>query len=200
MYMLKYQPFIWYYQCMQIFQSFTPEVVEMLKNGGIGVIPTDTVYGIVAPLLNQAAVERIYDAKGRDSQKPVGTILIADSEQIEEYVEPGYLLAAEVYWPGPVSVILELGTRFSYAHRGKQSLPFRVPDNTSLQNLLKQTGPLASTSANLAGQPPATTMQDALSTFRANVDFYVEGGDLSGNKPSKIIEIVDSTVNVIREG
>lgn len=185
---------------MQIFQSFTPEVVEILKNGGIGVIPTDTVYGIVAPLLNQAAVERIYDAKNRDTQKRVGTVLISDTSQIEELVSPQELLAAAVYWPGPVSVIFKLGNKLSYAHRGNQSLAFRVPDNTSLQNLLKQTGPLASTSANLAGQPPATTMQDALSTFRANVDFYVEGGDLSGNKPSKIIEIVDSTVNVIREG
>ena len=161
-------------------------------------IPTDTVYGLVASLFNQSAVERMYEVKHRDHNKPAGTILIAESDQIEDYVSTHDLLRAQVYWPGPVSVILEVGSVFSYAHRGVKSLAFRIPDNAPLCRLLKQTGPLVSSSANLATQPTATTMHDALSTFRANVDFYVDGGDLSGNQPSRIIKIDDEKVITIR--
>lgn len=184
---------------MQIFQSLTNEVAALLKNGSVGLIPTDTLYGLVCQLDNQAAVERVYDLKGRDFSKPVGTILIADSGQLDDVVASRELLAAEVYWPGPVSVVLEVGPRFSYAHRGKNSLPFRVPSQAGLRELLRQTGPLATTSANLAGALPATTMQEAMGIFRENVDFYVEGGDLSSNRPSKIIEIKHGNVQIIRE-
>lgn len=184
---------------MQIFQFFTKEVVDLLQNGAVGIIPTDTLYGLVCTLSSQSAVERIYDIKQRDHNKPVGTILVADSSQLDDIVNPRDLLAAHVYWPGPVSVVLEVGNRFSYAHRGKKGLPFRVPNQENLQNLLSQTGPLATTSANLAGELPATTAQEAMGIFRENVDFYVDGGDLSSNKASKIIEIKHGTVQIIRE-
>lgn len=183
---------------MQIFQSFAPDVADILRNGGIGIIPTDTVYGLVASLFNQAAVERIYEIKQRDHRKPAGTILIAEPDQIENFVPTQDLLRAEVYWPGPVSVVLDVGDSFAYTHRGIKSLAFRIPDKPELIRLLKHTGPLVSSSANLATQPPAATMHDALHTFRANVDLYVDGGDLSGNRPSKIIRIGDHDVTTLR--
>lgn len=183
---------------MEIFSSFTPEVVEILKNGGVGIIPTDTIYGVVGQLFNQSAVERIYDLKDRPLDKPVGTILISDPDQIDEYVGSSELLPAEVYWPGPVSVVLTVGNRLAYAHRGKQSLPFRIPDYSALQQLIAQTGPLVSTSANLAGRLPAVTMQDAMGVFRESVDFYVDGGDLSGRAASRIIRLSNGKVEVIR--
>ena len=172
---------------MQIFQSFTPEVIELLKSGAVGVIPTDTIYGVAARLSNQAAIERIYTIKNRDLNKRIGTTLISDPNQIEQYVSAHDLLAAQVYWPGPVSVEFKVGPVLAYAHRGFYTLAFRLPDSKLLQNVIQQTGPLATTSANFAGELPAVTMQDALGTFRENVDFYVDGGDLSGRKPSTII-------------
>jgi len=172
---------------MKTFKSFTPEVVEILKNGGIGIIPSDTIYGIVGQLFNQAAVERIFDVKDRPADKPMGTILLADPEQIEGYVSSEDLLRAEVYWPGPTSVILGLGNKLAYAHRGLHSLPFRIPDVPALQALLKQVGPLATTSANITGRPTAVTIEEAMGIFRESVDFYVDGGDLSGRPASQII-------------
>ncbi len=171
----------------------------MLQRGAVGIIPTDTLYGIVCQLSNQSAVEKIYDLKNRDLTKPVGTIMIAEAEQIDHMVNARDLLAAEVYWPGPTSVILELGSVLSYAHRGKNSLPFRVPDSTVLQDVLRRTGPFATTSANIAGHSPAATIQDALAVFRENVDFYVDGGDLSGNRASRIVEIKHGIIKTIRE-
>jgi L-threonylcarbamoyladenylate synthase len=183
---------------MQIYKSFTPQVVELLKNGGVGVIPTDTVYGLVGQLFNQAAVERIYDIKDRPSDKPVGTILIGDVTQIDDYIEAADLLAAEVFWPAPVSVVLPLKTGLMYAHRGWNSLPFRIPDDPELQQLLMETGPLATTSANIASMPAAVNIQEALGYFRAGVDFYVDGGDLSGRKASKIIKVKNGEIEEIR--
>jgi len=186
---------------MNIYQSFTPDVVAALQSGAVGVIPTDTIYGIVAPLFNQAAVEKMYDLKNRESNKRVGTILISDITQIDEYVDSEKLLRAEVLWPAPVSVELPIVRGLHYAHRGNGTLAFRMPDDQSLLNLISQTGPLASSSANLAAAPPAVNMQEALGTFREGVDFYVDGGDLSGRPPSKIIKILDNgEIEVIRGG
>ena len=184
---------------MQIFKSFTPEVVELLKNGAVGIIPTDTIYGVATCLFNQESVERLYQIKRREKTKPVGTILINDPFQIEHITEPKELRMAQVYWPGPTSVIIPVSHKLDYAHKGYDSLPFRIPAVKELSELIAQTGPLATSSANFSGQPPATTLQDAISNFRELVDFYVDGGDLSLHKPSKIIRFDDSgEVEIIR--
>jgi L-threonylcarbamoyladenylate synthase len=184
---------------MNIYQSFSPEVVAALRRGGVGVIPTDTIYGLVAPLFNQSAVERIYDLKNRDGKKRVGTILISDVAQIDEYVDAKTLLRAQTLWPAPMSIEIPIVRGLQYAHRGHGTLAFRMPNNESLLQLIQQTGPLASTSANLAEAVPAETLQDALGTFRAGVDFYVDGGDLSGRPASKIVKLLENgEIEVIR--
>lgn len=184
---------------MKIFHSITAEAVRLLKNGAVGIIPTDTVYGIVAPLLNEQAVKRMYVIKGRPPHQPIGTILIADTHQIEGYTDARDVVKASAYWPGPTSVILDVREELTYAHRGFASLPFRIPGNEQLQRVLLQTGPIATTSANHPGKPPATVLEEALSMFRESVDFYVDGGDLSHRRASKIIKIqTDGSIKTIR--
>lgn len=178
---------ICYYQNVQIFNSFTPEVIELLKNGAVGVIPTDTVYGIVAPLFSPAAIERIYELKGRDDTKRIGTTLISDIKQIDPYVHPGHLRSAQSFWPGPVSVELGIVKGLEHAHQGHWTLAFRLPDSSRLQTLVAQTGPLATTSANHSGKALAETLGEAMAYFREGVDFYVDGGNLSGRQPSAIV-------------
>ncbi len=172
---------------MQIFKSFTPEVIELLKNGAVGVIPTDTVYGVVAPLFNQEAIERIYELKGRENTKRIGTTLIADINQIDGHVHPNHLLRAQDFWPGPVSVELGIVKGLEYAHQGHWTLAFRLPDSPRLQDLVAQTGPLSTSSANHAGRAPAETVEEAMGYFRQGVDFYVDGGNLSNRRPSAIL-------------
>lgn len=184
---------------MKIFNSFTAEVVQLLKDGAVGIVPTDTVYGIVTPLFNEQAVERIYTIKGRPPDQPVGTILIGSVDQIDDYTDAEDLLRAQVYWPGPTSVILNVGEKLRYAHRGFASLPFRIPGSQQLQHVLLQTGPIATTSANHPGKSPATVLEETLGMFRESVDFYVDGGNLSHRKASKIIQIQsDGSVKTIR--
>lgn len=167
-------------------------IVEILRNDGVGVIATDTVYGIVVRLLSPTAVERIYEVKHSDAKRPVGTILTASAGQLRGIVDDDYITKATAYWPGPTSVILPVGDELDYAHKGLGSLPFRVPADPELIKLLEQTGPLATSSANLPSQPPAVTVDQAKDYFGDAVDFYDDGGDLSDRKPSRIINLLDN--------
>ncbi len=173
-------------------------IARALKNDQVGILPTDTVYGVVGRLFSEKAVQRMYEIKQRSLDKPVGTILIAGISQLTDLVDLEMLRRAHVYWPGPVSVILTVAG-LAYAHAGIGSLPFRIPDSPSLIELLKQTGPLATSSANIEGQPPATTLAQAREYFGNQPDFYDDGGDLSDRKPSKIIVLrPDGTEEEIR--
>lgn len=173
--------------------------IPILNADDICVIPTDTVYGVVGKLSSKQAVARIYEVKQRDPQKPVGTILAASLEQVADITTSPALDVAAQYWPGPVSVILPASDEYEYAHKGEMSFAVRIPDDESLRALLEQTGPLASSSANVQAEPPATTIEEAKAYFGSAVPLYIDGGDLSSRAPSKIIRIADDgDVTVIR--
>lgn len=174
-------------------------VQKLSAPGAVGVLPTDTVYGLVARASDQAAVKRLYDLKLREG-KP-GTIIAASIDQLETLgLKRRYLKAVEQFWPGAVSVIIPCGSELEYLHEGKSSLAVRIPDDENLRNLLSQTGPLLTSSANHPGEPTAMTIEAAKEYFGDNVDFYEDGGDLSGRAPSTIIRIVDDAVEIIRQG
>jgi L-threonylcarbamoyladenylate synthase len=173
---------------------------QLLEAGSVGIIPTDTVYGLVARAEDKQAVKRLYSLKDR-IDKP-GTIIAANIGQLEALgLKHRYLKAVEQFWPGAVSVILPVAAQdLSYLHLSKMSLAVRLPKDERLQALLEKTGALITTSANFPGQPTASNLEQARSYFKDNVDFYVDGGDLSGNQPSTIVRIIDDAVEVVRQG
>jgi L-threonylcarbamoyladenylate synthase len=173
---------------------------KLQTNGAVGVIPTDTIYGVVARANDKEAVSRLYESKAREN-KP-GTIIAANINQLVELgIKRRYLTAVADYWPGPVSVIIPCSSdELNYLHLGANGLAVRIPDDKKLSELLSLTGPLLTTSANLPGQPPASKLAEAKEYFGKNMDFYIDGGDLSNNLPSTIIRIVDDVVEVIRIG
>jgi len=176
------------------------EVAQKLAPASaVGVLPTDTVYGLVARASDPTAVKRLYDLKLREG-KP-GTIIAASIEQLVELgLKRRYLKAVEQYWPGAVSVIIPCGPELEYLHEGKLSLAVRIPDRPELLKLLAQTGPLLTSSANHPGQPTATTAEQAQNYFGTQADFYIDGGDLSGHAPSTVIRIVDDAIEIVRPG
>lgn len=164
----------------------------------IGVIPTDTVYGVVARANDQTAVTRLYELKRRE-HKP-GTLIAASVDQLVELgFKRRYLQAVEKFWPGPVSVVVPC-VELEYLHQGVGSLAVRIPDKPELLQLLEKTGPLLTSSANQPGEPPANTVAEAQVYFGNGVDFYEDGGDLSGAKPSTVIRVVDDAIEVLRQG
>lgn len=185
---------------MQIFNSLAePELVSSIQNGGVGVLPTDTVYGLVCSATDQNAIKRIFTIKQRVNQP--GTILAASTQQLAELgIKQRYLKAVEQYWPNPLSIIIPCGPELTYLHMGKNSLAVRIPSNDSLVALLSQTGPLMTTSANVPGAPVATNIAEAQAYFSDAVDFYVDGGEIGEQPPSTIIRVVDDAIEVLRQG
>jgi len=174
--------------------------VERLLRGEVGVMPTDTVYGLVARAEDPKAVARLYELKNRD-HKP-GTIIAASTEQLQNLGVPNSEIeAASQWWPDSLSIVLHVGDRFAYLHQGIGDVAIRVVADSVLIPLLETTGPLLTSSANHPGAPGAVTVRDAWDYFNDRIDFYVDGGDLSGRPPSTLIKLHDDgTIEVIRDG
>jgi len=177
-----------------------PDAIETIRQGGVGIMAVDTVYGLVTRADNQEGVKRLYALKHRE-KKP-GTIIAAGIEQLVELgVERSFLEKVDQWWPNSLSVIVPTGDNLFYLHQGLDSLPFRIPKDENIRALLKQTGPLATSSANHPGEPTSEQVEQAWNYFHDQVDFYVDGGDMSGRAPSTIIRINDNgSIEVLREG
>jgi L-threonylcarbamoyladenylate synthase len=177
-------------------------LINVLGGGGVAVMPTDTIYGVVGRAQDISTVERIYKLKKRAPKKPC-IILISDMSELDKF---SIILSGEQkkvlqkYWPGSVSIILDCAEeKFSYLHRGTKTLAFRLPAQESLQNLLKKTGPLIAPSANPEGLPPARNINEAKNYFGDNIDLYVDGGQIE-NKASKLIRLnKDGTADILRD-
>lgn len=185
-------------------------LIKTIRGGGVVVMPTDTIYGIVGQALNADTVERIYKVRQRAPEKPC-IILIGDKNELNKFsinLSPEQENEISKYWsfdktqdfkPGPVSIIFECSDKsLEYLHRGTESLAFRLPSDQNLQNLLKETGPLIAPSANPEGLTPAKDIKEARSYFSDAVDLYIDGGEISG-KASKVIKLHnDGSVSILR--
>lgn len=191
--------------------KYSPEIISSLKQGGIGVLPTDTIYGIVACALNAKAVERVYEVRRRRPDKPC-IILIADVSDLSRFgitVDQSTHQLINKLWPGAISIILPCEHEdFSFLHRGTKTLAFRLPASDALRVFLRATGPLIAPSANPEGMQPATTIGEAKIYFDDRVDFYlpVQAPAQNGLKipligaPSTVVEIRKGKVVVLRQG
>ncbi len=187
---------------MKVFKRFNSEAVKILKRGGIGVIPTDTIYGIVSSALSKKSVSKVYRLRKRSPDKPV--IVLIDSKfdvrMFDINLNPRTANILNKLWPGPVSVILPCESKkFSYLHRGKKAIAFRMPKKTALLHFLTKTGPLIAPSANFEGEPSSKTIKEAQEYFGNKIDFYIDGGKLR-TKPSTVVSINNGRVSVIRRG
>lgn len=156
----------------------------------IAVIPTDTIYGIVTSAWNKESVERVYQLKGRNPEKPC-IILLSSVEQMKDFgVTEEYIDKVSAYKSqGPTSFIVPITrTDLTYLDRGTGTLAFRIPDNERVQTILQESGPLIAPSANTEGNPPATTIAEAQEYFGDSVSQYVDGGTITGS-PSALIDI-----------
>jgi len=174
----------------------------ILAAGGVGVLPTDTIYGIVGSALRKKTVERIYRLRRRDTKKPMIVLIssLADLRLFGIALNKKERVLAQRMWPGKVSIVMPCPSKkFAYLHRGMKTLAFRMPEPSWLRTLLKRTGPLVAPSANLAGDPPAKTITAAKRYFAANVEFYANAGRRI-SRPSTIIKIENGTLSVLRKG
>ncbi len=177
-------------------------VCRSLKHGKIGVVPTDTLYGLVGLAFNRKTVEKIYRLRRRTPLKPFIILIssIHDLAQFDVELEPAAAKLLAKVWPGKVSVVLSCHSKdLDYLHRKTQTLAFRLPDDHKLRSLLKQTGPLVAPSVNFEGQSPALTIAEAQNYFGDKIDFYLDCGKRV-SEPSTLIKIENKKAVILRQG
>ena len=166
-------------------------IIKILKNDGIGIMPTDTIYGLVGSAFSISAVERIYQIKNRDEGKPL-IVLIASIKDLERFgakINKKQSKILKKFWPGKISIILSCKSlKFKYLHKGTKSIAFRLPAKKSLIEILKKTGPLVAPSANPESLKPAENIKQAKKYFTNVVDFYLSVGILK-NESSTLIKV-----------
>lgn len=172
-------------------------------SGALLVIPTDTVYGIGADAANPGAVARLLAVKGRGRQKPP-PVLVADPDSIDRLcadVPEAARRLARAHWPGPLTLVLRArdGLGWDLGDTGG-TIALRVPDHPGALALLRMTGPMAVTSANTTGRPPATTIDQAVAYFGGAVGLYVDAGPTASSTPSTVVAFAGGAARVLRHG
>jgi L-threonylcarbamoyladenylate synthase len=176
------------------------EIAQLLRDGKVLLLPTDTIYGLHALASDEAAVSRIGALKGRDDTKPF--IVLASS--VGDLTDLGIdapidlLRRLDAIWPAPLTVILPLREPVP-ASRGALSLGVRIPALDWLRGLVARTGPLVSTSANRSGEPPVETPSNLAHDLQEALDAVVDGGPRTG-QPSAILDLTGTEPRFIREG
>ncbi|MCS7201093.1 MAG: methylated-DNA--[protein]-cysteine S-methyltransferase [Patescibacteria group bacterium] len=177
----------------------------LLKEGSIGIIPTDTIYGICTSALNERSVEKVYKLRRRNPKKPC-IILISKIDDLKifgVFVSKINRKILSQIWPARISVIFKISNekalvKFTYLHRGTGTLSFRLPQPKWLIKILNISGPIIAPSANWEGYEPAKTMTEAKKYF-SNYVFYLNRGRLD-SKPSTLVDISKEGIKIVRKG
>ncbi len=177
------------------------KVVEIFKNGGIIVFPTDTVYGIGCDPYNENAIKKIYEIKSRYKIKSL-PVLAYSIDIVKQIVMMDKLTEkiVEKYWPGPLTLILKLkDQKLKKSLNLEEKIAIRIPNSECTLKLLKECNFLVGTSANVSGDSSFTDPQKCIENLK-NYDAFVDGGTITSKGESTIIEIENEKIHVIREG
>lgn len=179
------------------------KVIETLKNGGIVLYPTDTVYGLGVDATNIDAIRKLYDLKGRSYSKPTH-VIVSDLEMAGEYAEINDKARelAERFLPGPLTIILKAKDSVpSELIGGGETIGIRIPDNSFCLEFTKQYGrPITTPSANKSGEETLSLVSEISKQFDKKIDFIVDQGKLGESKPSTIVDLSEGDIKIIREG
>lgn len=180
------------------------EAAQVIKNGGIVLFPTETVYGIGANGLNSKAVEKVYKAKGREFKNPIN-LLVSSNKMIEEIAENitkmEYKLM-EAFFPGPLTIILKRKNIIpDIVTAGRDTVGVRMPSGDVAIKLVEEANvPIAAPSANLSGMPSGTNLEDIIEEFKDKVDYIINGGECDIGLESTIVKVVDNVPHILRPG
>ncbi len=177
------------------------KAAEVLKKGGIVILKTDTLYGILANATDKNLVKKVYKIKGRDPKKPF-IILVPSVDFIKQFFEVAITeKEKELLEKKGITVVLNLKDKrkLRYLHRGTGTLAFRIPAKEKLIKLIKEVGfPLIAPSANPEGEQPAENVKKAIEYFGDKVDLFVDEGKAVG-KPSPIVKVENGKVQYLRK-
>ncbi|MGO4930276.1 L-threonylcarbamoyladenylate synthase [Streptococcus alactolyticus] len=175
---------------------------EILENGGAVILPTETVYGLFAQAMNEAAVEHVYQLKRRPKDKAMN-LNVADLETILAFSknQPSYLKTLyEAFLPGPLTIILQANDRVpAWINSGLSTIGFRIPNHPKTLELIQQTGPLIGPSANISGRESGKIFADIKTQFNNEVTGLADDAALTG-VDSTILDLSGVTARILRQG
>jgi len=177
------------------------KAIDILKNGGLIVYPTETCYGIGCDALNENAVEKVYRVKKREKKKPL-SIIVSSLEMMRKYgkitKEVEYLV--KKFMPGPLTIVVEKKRTIPDILNPKE-IAFRISSHPIAQQLVKELDkPITATSANISGSKPIYSSEEIVKIFNGKVDMIIDSGNLPLIQPSTIIRVKKSKIELIREG
>lgn len=182
--------------------STLPRALEILKHGGLVAFPTDTVYGVGALAFDAAAVESIYVAKDRPAEKAI-PILIGGPEDLDKVAADVPPIAAKLaarFWPGPLTLIVPKNPRLPAVVSTTPTVGVRVPDHPAARALLRTTGPMAVTSANISGEASPRNAEEVNRQLNGRIPLILDGGETPGGVPSTVVNCVGTEPVILREG
>ena len=180
------------------------EIANIIKNGGIVIFPTETVYGIGANGFDEEAVKKIFLAKGRAQDNPL-ILHISDIEmlgKISNDISDIEFSLMNAFWPGPFTIILNKSANVPYiVSGGVETVGVRMPNNEIARNLIKYSDvPIAAPSANISGKPSGTNIEDIFNELSDKVNYIIDGGDCNIGIESTVVRVIDGVPHILRPG
>lgn len=179
-----------------------PAAMQILSAGGLVAFPTDTIYGVAGDPFNPDSLKKIYLAKQRPDEKAL-PVLIGSLAQLPRLV-PSHSSEVEAlaraFWPGPLTLVLPKHPDLPPELSAYTTVGVRMPEHPFTLALLRQTGPLATTSANISGGPNPTTAQEVLAQLGGRIDLILDGGPTPGPTASTVVDVTTPNFRILREG
>jgi L-threonylcarbamoyladenylate synthase len=175
---------------------------DVLNRCGLVAFPTDTVYGLAALAFQEACIERLYVVKGRNHTRAIAVLLsqVVQMEQIAIDLSLEARKLAEKFWPGPLTLVLKRHPNLPAILSPEPTVGVRIPNHPDALRLMDHTGPLAVTSANRSGEPPATSAEEVLAQLNSRIHLIIDGGESPGGVPSTVVDCTQPGFKVLRPG
>lgn len=180
------------------------EPAQIIKNGGIVVFPTETVYGIGTNGLSADSVKKLYEVKRRNFNKPI-SLLVNNMEMIEQIAKDinklEYALM-EAFFPGPFTIILKKRKCIpNIVTANKDTVGIRMPSGEIARKLIEYANvPIATPSANISGKPSGTKIEKIMEDFEGKVNYFIDGGTSRIGIASTIVQVIDNIPHILRQG
>jgi tRNA threonylcarbamoyl adenosine modification protein (Sua5/YciO/YrdC/YwlC family) len=177
--------------------------VTAIRKGRLVVLPTDTVYGLAADAFDAESVRRLLSAKGRGREMPPPVLVSATTtlDALAVGVPEWARVLVEHYWPGPLTIVVAQQSSLQWdLGDTRGTVAIRMPNDPVALELLTRTGPLAVSSANKSGRPPATNVASAIDMLSEDVEVFLDGGSTTDDQASTIIDCTGDNARVLRVG
>lgn len=188
----------------EVYENSIERAAEILKNGGIAAIPTETVYGLAANAKDISAVKKVFEAKGRPQDNPliVHIAEISELENVAADIPKAAYRCAEKFWPGPFTMVLKRGSEIpASVSAGLDTVAVRMPSDKTARDIIRRSGlPLAAPSANTSGKPSPTSAAHVTDDLDGKIDAVVIAGECEVGVESTVVSLCCEPPRLLRPG